>query len=210
MSTNTLPSVTVIGVGNIGAAVAGIAQKAGASVQVLARDAAKAAAAVPGASAGVIGDAVTGDIVVLALPYSSYQDVIAAYPDGFAGKIVVDPSNPIDFGTGDIVIDPADVSAAALLAAQLPEATVVKGFNTTFAATLASGVNGGAPTTVLVASDDADAKAALTAVVTGAGLRVLDAGALKRARELEAIGAVQIGLAVTEQTPWSGGFAIIA
>ena len=66
---STIASVTVIGAGNIGAAVAGIALKAGAPVQVLARDAAKASAIDPRVTAGTIGDAITGDIVVLALPY---------------------------------------------------------------------------------------------------------------------------------------------
>ena len=65
---NTVPSVTVIGAGNIGSAVAQIALKAGASVQVLTRDAAKAARS-PQVTGGTIGEPVLGDIVVLALPY---------------------------------------------------------------------------------------------------------------------------------------------
>lgn len=210
MSTNQVPSVTVIGAGNIGAAVAQLALKAGAAVQVLTRDASKAAAVDPKVTAGTIGDAVTGDVVVLALPYPAIDEVLAAYPDALAGKVVVDPSNPIDFGTGDILIEPVGSSAAAEIAAKLPGAKVVKAFNTNFAATLASGNTGSVRTTVIAAGDDAEAKEALRSVVTAGGLRFLDAGALKRAHELEAIGAVQIGLAVTEQTPWTGGFGVIA
>ena len=206
---NTVPSVTVIGAGNIGSAVAQIALKAGASVQVLTRDAAKAAAVSPQVSAGTIGEPVLGDIVVLALPYPAFGAVLAAYPAGLPGKVVVDPSNPINFSTGDIVIDPVGSSAAAELAEKLAGAKVLKAFNTNFAATLASGTTGGVTTAVLVAGDDADAKSALSSVVTGGGLRVIDPGPLKRAHELEAIGAVQIGLAVTGQTPWTGGFAIV-
>lgn len=198
MNTNEVPSVTVIGAGNIDAAVAQVATNAGAAVQILARDTEKAAGAAPQATAGVIGDAVTGEVVVLAVPYSAFDEVLAAYPDGLAGKVVVDPSNPIDFSTGDIVIEPVGSSAAAELAAKLPEAKIVKGFNTNFAATIASGTVSAAPTTVLVAGDDAEAKDLLGEVVTAGGLRYVDAGALKRAHELEAIGAVQIGLAVTE------------
>ena len=107
------------------------------------------------------------------------------------------------------MIDPVGSSAAAELAEKLAGAKVLKAFNTNFAATLASGTTGGVTTAVLVAGDDADAKSALSSVVTGGGLRVIDAGPLKRAHELEAIGAVQIGLAVTGQTPWTGGFAIV-
>lgn len=210
MNNTTIPSVTVIGAGNIGAAVAGLALRAGADVQVLARDATKAASAVPGATVGTIGDAITGDIVALALPYRALDEVLTAYPAGLPGKVVVDPTNPLDFTTGDIAIDPDDVSAAAQLAARLPGAKVLKAFNTNFAATLASGTTGDAPTAVLIAGDDADAKTALSVVLTGSGLRAVDAGPLKRARELEAIGAVQIGLAVSGQIPWTGGFSLVA
>lgn len=66
-----MTAITVIGTGNMGQAIAGIAHKGGASVQILARDLEKAgtAAAAIGATAGVVGDAITGEIVVLALPY---------------------------------------------------------------------------------------------------------------------------------------------
>ena len=202
---STIASVTVIGAGNIGAAVAGIALKAGAPVQVLARDAAKASAIDPRVTAGTIGDAITGDIVVLALPYPAYADVLAAYPQGLAGKVVVDPSNPIDFATFDSVLEPGS-SAASELATRLPGAAVVKAFNTNFAATLASGVAGDAPTTVLLAGDD-EAKSALSAIIVAAGLRAADAGALKRAVQLEAVGALQIALALGGQS--AGGFVVL-
>ncbi len=207
MDSSSTPAVTVVGAGNIGTAVARLALESGAAVQVLDRDAAKAAAVSPTATAGTIGDLVTGDIVVLALPYDAFDEVLGAYPDGFAGKVVVDPSNPVDFTTLDVVT-PAGSSGAAQLAGRLPAARVLKAFNTNFAATLVPTADGAEPTAVLVAGDDADAKAALAGLLQGAGLRAVDAGPLKRAHELEALGALQIGLAVTEQTPWTGGFAL--
>ncbi|MEV4346319.1 hypothetical protein AB0J83_17770 [Actinoplanes sp. NPDC049596] len=69
--------------------------------------------------------------------------------------------------------------------------------------------NGGEPTTVLIAGDDADAEQRLAGIVTAAGLRAVDAGALKRARELESLGFLQIGLAATEKVSWTG-FAVVA
>jgi predicted dinucleotide-binding enzyme len=86
----------------------------------------------------------------------------------------------------------------------------VKAFNTNFAATLASGTVGDEPTTVLIGGDDADAKSLLTEVVTAAGLRAIDAGLLARARELEAVGFLQISLAAAEKITWTTGFALIA
>jgi 8-hydroxy-5-deazaflavin:NADPH oxidoreductase len=100
----------------------------------------------------------------------------------------------------------ADWSAAAELAAALPDSKVVKAFNTNFAATLAAGTVGDQPTTVVLAGDDADAKRVVSDLVTGAGLRALDAGTLRRARELEALGFLQITLAAGGQLPWTGGF----
>ena len=105
---------------------------------------------------------------------------------------------------------PADGSAAAELAAALPQSQVLKAFNTTFAATLATGTVGPSPTTVLIAGDDADAKALLAGIVTAGGLQRVDAGALSRARELEAIGFLQLTLAVGEKVSWTGGFAVSA
>lgn len=103
---------------------------------------------------------------------------------------------------------PADSSAAAEIAAALPESRVLKAFNTNFAATLASGTVGDSRTTVLVAGDDADAKSILIGIVTSGGLEAIDAGSLTRARELEALGFLQLTLAVSEKISWTGGFGV--
>ena len=209
-----MTSVSIIGAGNMGTAIAAIAAKSGASVQLLAQEADKtaAAAATAGASvvSGVSGDALTGDIVVLALPYPAVAGVLAQYADQLDGKIVVDITNPLDFATFDSLVVPADGSAAQVIAQTVPGARVLKAFNTTFAATLATGaVNAVAPTTVLVAGDDASAKEALIAVITAGGVAAVDAGALKRARELEALGFLQLTLAAGGAIGWTGGFALV-
>ncbi|MGO2745698.1 NADPH-dependent F420 reductase [Microbacterium sp.] len=207
-----MTAITVIGTENMGQAIAGIAAEGGASVQILARDVEKAgtAAASVGASAGVIGDAISGEIVVLAVPYPALAEIATTYGDQLANKVVVDITNPVDFATFDGLVVPADSSAAAELAALVPAAKVVKAFNTNLAATLASGELGGEPTVVQIAGDDDAAKKLLTDVITAAGLKVADAGALKRARELEALGFLQMVLAVREQIGWTGGFAVRA
>ena len=75
---------------------------------------------------------------------------------------------------------------------------------------VASGTVGDLPTTVLIAGDDAEAKSDLADVATAGGLRAIDAGALHRARELEALGFLQITLAAQEMIPWTAGFAVVA
>jgi 8-hydroxy-5-deazaflavin:NADPH oxidoreductase len=92
----------------------------------------------------------------------------------------------------------------------LPQSRVIKAFNTTFAATLAGGAVGELPTTVLITGDDGDAKPLLGEMVTAGGLRAIDAGSLRRARELEALGFLQITLAAGEKVSWAGGFAVIS
>ncbi|MBW3088439.1 NADPH-dependent F420 reductase [Bifidobacterium sp. 82T24] len=206
----TMTNITIFGAGNIGSAVAGIAVKSGADVQVIDRNPDKAAAAAEGVAGAKFGEAsISGDIVVLALPFPAYDEVLAAYADQLAGKTVVDVANPIDFTTFDLALPDGAKSAAEWLAGKLPQSTVVKGFNTTFAATLATGVNDGAPTVVQLAADDDDAKKSVAAFVEAAGLGTVDAGPLKRAQYLEGYGALQIVLGVTGQTPWTGGFKVV-
>lgn len=206
-----MTTVSVIGIGNMGSAITAIAARGGAQVQVVARDAEKAAALATGtgATAAAFGDPLTGEIVVLAIPFPALDDVLAVYGAQLAGRIVVDITNPVDFSTFDGLVVPAESSAASVIAEKVPGATVLKAFNTNFAATLGAGsVAGGAPTTVLVAGDDAAAKQTLLDLVRAAGLAAEDAGSLKRARELEALGFLQISLAASETLPWTGGFAV--
>jgi predicted dinucleotide-binding enzyme len=187
--------ISIIGSGNMGQAISGLAGKGGNTVELL--------------SSSDTNQAVTGDIVVLAVPYPSVAQVIAERGAQLAGKIVVDITNPLNFETFDSLTVPAGSSAAAEIAAALPESRVVKAFNTNFAGTLAIGTVGGQPTTVLLAGDDADAKAALVGVISAAGLRAVDAGSLKRAHELEAVAFLQLTLAAAEKISWTGGFALV-
>ncbi|MCR1982241.1 NAD(P)-binding domain-containing protein [Cellulosimicrobium cellulans] len=198
-----MSSITIIGAGNMGSAIAGLALAAGSQVQVLTREATEVD---PRVTAGTVGDEITGDVVVLALPYGALDDVLGAYAGRLDGKVLVDITNPVDFATFDSLVVPAGSSAAAQIQERVPGARVLKAFNTSFAATLATGHVGPLPTTVLVAGDDADAKAALASAVSG--VRVVDAGSLKRAHELEALGFLQLTLAAGEKTSWTTGFAL--
>ena len=190
-----MTQVSIIGKGTMGRAIASIAEKGGHDVQLLGREDAD--------------QPVTGEVVVLAVPYPAVADVVAQRGESLVGKVVVDITNPLDFETFDALTVPADGSATAEIAEALPESKVLKAFNTTFGAALASGEVGPLTTTVLVAGDDADAKALLAEIVKAAGLKAVDAGALKRARELEAIGLLNITLAAAEKVSWTGGFAVV-
>jgi 8-hydroxy-5-deazaflavin:NADPH oxidoreductase len=191
-----MTTVSVLGTGNMGRAIAGVVEKGGNAVDLL--------------GSNDTDKPVAGEIVVLAVPYPAVSEVLAQRADQLAGKIVVDITNPLNFETFDSLTVPADSSATAEIAATLSNSRVVKAFNTNFAATLASGTIGGQQTTVLIAGDDAEAKSQLAEVVTAGGLRAIDAGSLRRARELDAVGFLQIALAAGEKISWTGGFAVVA
>ena len=157
--------VSILGTGNMGQAIAAVAGKGGHTVQLL--------------GSSEADTPVTGDVVVLAVPYPALREVVAQRADQLAGKVVVDITNPLNFETFDSLVVPADGSAAAELAAALPQSRVLKAFNTTFAGTLAAGTVGPLTTTVLIAGDDAEAKSTLAGIVTSGGLKAVDAGSLK-------------------------------
>jgi 8-hydroxy-5-deazaflavin:NADPH oxidoreductase len=184
--------ISIIGTGKMGQAIAKLATNGGHTVELLGKD-----------------DPATGDIVILAVPHSAIQDLLQQRSEHLAGKVVVDISNPVNFETFDSLTVPADSSATSEIAAALPRSHVLKAFNTTFAATLAAGTVGPLTTTVLIAGDNTDAKSLLAEVITTGGLHAIDAGPLRRARELEALGFLQLTLAARELVPWTAGFGLI-
>jgi predicted dinucleotide-binding enzyme len=189
-----MTTISIIGTGNMGTALATVFADGGATVETVQHSDEPASFA--------------GDIVVLAVPYTAVSEIADRFRDQLAGKVVVDITNTVDFATFQPVHFEAG-SGAAELAAKLPESIVLKAFNTNFAAALASKQVGGRKTTVLLAGDDADAKAALSAVVTAGGLDAVDAGPLARAHELEAVGYLQLVLAATEQIGWTDALGVI-
>lgn len=190
-----MTKATIFGDGNMGTAIAGVLTAGGATVEHI--------------TTADEGASVNGELVILAVPYPALAPITAAYGDQLTGKTVVDITNPIDFATFDSLTVPAGSSAAAELAAALPDAHVLKAFNTNFAATLHSKNVGDNPTTVLIAGDDADAKAALADAVRAGGVEAIDAGSLDRAHELEAVGFLQLTLAAGEKVGWTGGFGVV-
>ncbi len=166
-----MSKVSIVGTGNMGRAIAGIVEKGGNTAELLGSD--------------DTDKPVTGEIVVLAVPYPAVDDVLAQRGDQLTGKIVVDITNPLDFETFDSLTVPADSSAAAEIAAALPSSRVVKAFNTTFAPVLHKGRIGDQVAEVLLAGDDDDAKAVVTGLAERAGLNVVDAGVLSNAQTLE-------------------------
>jgi len=203
--------VTIIGAGNMGRALATRFAAGGHDVAIVDRDPAEArrladelslSQARGTVSAAEAGE-VEGEVVVLATYYATNKELARQLAPRLAGRVVVDISNPIDFATFEPAT-PSDTSAAEEVAALAgPEARVVKAFNTTFAGTLAAGSVAGQPLDVFLAGDSAEAKAAVAQLIRDGGLRPVDAGPLRRARQLEALGLLHIAL----QEPLNSGYS---
>lgn len=187
---------SIIGTGNMGKAIGGLLAEGGSAVDYITRDQVGAAP-------------LDGEVVILAVPYPAVAGILQAYGDRLGGKVIVDISNPLNFETFDSLVVPVGSSAAAEIQAQLPNSRVLKAFNTTLAATLVGKELGGRQTTVLIAGDDADAKQVLASAVEAGGIAAIDAGSLARAHELEALGFLQLTLAVNGKVSWTGGFAVV-
>jgi 8-hydroxy-5-deazaflavin:NADPH oxidoreductase len=205
--------VTIIGAGNMGRGIGTRAVAGGNDVELIDRDPAEAralaeelqAAARNGASATALDPegALGGDVVVLALYYQVAPAAIEQYGDRLAGKVVVDITNPVDAETFDRLVTPPESSAAEEIAKLVPDGTaVVKAFNTTFARTLVAGQVAGQQLDVLIAGDDSGAKQKVKALAEAGGLRPIDVGPLRRARQLEHLGFLHMGL----QEPLGTGY----
>jgi 8-hydroxy-5-deazaflavin:NADPH oxidoreductase len=211
-------NITIIGTGRMARGIATRALAGGHTVTLIGHEAGKAetlatelqSAAQGGASVQASSSgAVDGDVVVLAVPYPAAASVVQQYGDHLAGKVIVDITNPVDFNSMSPAVA-AGTSGAEEIAKIAPAgAKVVKAFNTTFAGTLVAGQVANQPLDVFVAGDDADAKAAISQVISDGGLRAVDAGSLQRARQLEALGLLHMVVQFTLNTGFGSAVKII-
>jgi predicted dinucleotide-binding enzyme len=205
--------ITIIGTGNMARGIATRALAGGHAVTLLGTTAEKAeqlAGELSGdVRTGTVGDPLSGDVVVLAVWYQVVDDVLARYGDQLGGKVLVDITNPIDTQTFQpLALDAG--SAAQEIAGKAGGAKVVKAFNTTFAATLVAGEIAGQPPDVFVASDDEDAKDAVRELADGAGLRVVDAGPLANARQVEGLGYLHMTIQGTLGTGYDTAIKVLS
>jgi 8-hydroxy-5-deazaflavin:NADPH oxidoreductase len=190
-----MSTISIIGSGNMAAAIGTRAANHGHTVEFMSRNTAKARALADQigdrATVGTFGAKPAGDIVVLAVLYTGAVDVITRYGDALAGKILVDITNPFNADATGLVTA-SGTSAAQLIAAAAPEsAHVVKALNSIFGHVLAQDK----PLDAFLAGDSAEAKARVTAFLESLDMRPLDAGGLAMAYALEWAGILLMGLA---------------
>lgn len=151
------------------------------------RDSVRELVARTGASASATGqsDAVAGaDIVVLAVPWYTVEEVVANIGD-LSGKIVIDPTNPRmvgDDGLRDFAVDPSN---AEWIQRWAPQSRVVKAFNTMGWETMVDPDSTGGPVSVPIVGDDPGAKAVVSGLIEGMGLEAVDLGPVRYAHVVE-------------------------
>jgi predicted dinucleotide-binding enzyme len=184
----------IIGLGNIGATIAKNLATAGEHVIVAGRDLAKAQILAKelgrNATAMTIADAIVkSDVIIPAIYFDAIKGFLAEYRGTLAGKIIVDPSNPLgpDGKGGFKKIIPEDQSSGMILAPLIPgDAEFVKAFGTLSASSLASAAHRKPePAVLFYASDYPEAGRAIAKLITASGFAPVSVGSVKNSLRIE-------------------------
>lgn len=138
----------------------------------------------PGASATTPDKAVLGaDAVVLAVPGLLVDEITRDLGD-LSGKIIIDPTNPLERSMLRFR-HAVDTSNAEIIQAAAPDARVVKAFNTLNWRTMVDPSLAGGPVSIPIVGNDSSAKRFVSELVEGMGMEAIDLGDLEHARWVE-------------------------
>ncbi len=203
--------LAIIGSGNVGSAIARAAKGAGHDVVVAAvqpeglrelQDSLGVSTTTSNAEA-----VANADVVALGVPFGALDSVTAEIADQVDGKIVIDVTNPLKEDYSGLATE--GTSGAEIVQGQLPQARVVKAFNTVFAANQDKGKVDGVQLDGYVAGDDAEAKQQVAGFLEQIGFRSIDVGPLAMARYLEAMGFLNIALNANKGWVWQTGWKLV-
>lgn len=153
--------------------------------------------------------AAASDVSILTVWYPEPQATIATeLGDAVTGKIVVNIANPFN-KTYSGLTTPVGTSAAEELSQQLPEAKIVKAWNTVMAYRFGDPELQGMPVDCFVAGDDQAAVATVMTLVKDTGLNPVNTGGLAASRTLEAMMLVMVAAAQQEPYKQGAGWKIL-
>jgi len=186
-------ATAIIGVGNVGGAVARHLVNGGEHGVLAAKEQSKAEALADElgslARAASVEDAIAaGDAVVFALWLDALQEVLPRQARGLEGKVVIDPSNPLGFDASGQPIRtlPEGQSQGSVVVSLLPAgAHYVKAFGTLAAPSLASSSNREPRAVLFYATDDDEAAATADRLIRAAGFEPLKAGGVADVGRIE-------------------------
>lgn len=191
-------TISILGAGNVGLALAGALTRRGETVVLGVPQPAKYAAAVAAlgerARLTTTAEAVAaGEVVILAVPHAAVA-AIAQSVDDWQAKVLVDATNPLAPGLAGLTLG-TTTSGAEELARLARGARVVKAFNSTGAENMADARFPGGVPMMPVCGDDAQARQRVMALATLIGFEAVDMGPLSAARYLEPFAMTWIHLA---------------
>jgi 8-hydroxy-5-deazaflavin:NADPH oxidoreductase len=189
-------TTAVIGLGNIGKVVARelvdgrervvLASRKETDAEVLAEELGERA------TAATVEDALAqADVVVLAIGFETMKEFVEGHEGALAGKVVVDPSNPVGVDEGGHMgrTLPDGVSSGSVIAGMLPPgAHFVKAFGTLSAGSLASAANREPRAVLFYATDDDTAAAAAERLISATGFEAVKVGGVAAALRVEVFG----------------------
>jgi 8-hydroxy-5-deazaflavin:NADPH oxidoreductase len=190
-------TVAIIGTGNVGSGLAAGFAAGGQDFLLAGRDldaARKLAAGLDGhAEAVTIDEAVDrADVLVFAVWLDAFRTLIARYGDRLAGKVIVDPSNPIapDGNGGFRKVIGEQESAGQLLAGLLPAgAVLVKALGTLSAGSITSAAwREPERAAGFYAADDDAAGDLVAGLIGAAGFEPVKVGGLDQSIRIEVFG----------------------
>jgi predicted dinucleotide-binding enzyme len=177
-------------------------------------DKAKALVAKVGAraSAGTFADAAKfAEVAVLATLWTGTENALRlARPGNLAGKVVIDPTNALDFSAGappKLAIGHTD-SAGEQVQRWLPQARVVKAFNIVGNAFMVNPQFPGGPPDMIICGNDAAAKQTVTEICTAFGWPTCDLGGIEMSRYIESLAMVWIVYGIRTNT-WNHAFKLL-
>ncbi|GLB52733.1 dinucleotide-binding protein [Neptunitalea chrysea] len=147
------------------------------------------------------------DIIILAVPYTAEKEIAEKIKEVANQKIVISISNPLN-ETFDGLLT-TELSAAEELQLLLPNAKVIKAFNTTFQANLTTPVIKGEMVDAFVAGNDEAAIETVSDLVKTAGFTPIVAGDLTVSRTLEQMQLLLIKLTIKNNYNWHAGWRIL-
>lgn len=198
--------IAILGFGNVGQKFAELFSKADYEVIVGLRTAPVKPIPYPYAS---LKEAVeVADMVALAIPFAACSDVLPAIAKAVQRKIVIDSTNPINPDWSPKLLGQAN-SAGEEVSRLLPNAYIIKAFNTIFADVMDQPAKNGTKITAFVAGDDDKAKRMVATLAKGMGYAAVDTGPLYTARYLENMAHLNIQLAVGRSGGTDAAFVYI-
>jgi predicted dinucleotide-binding enzyme len=211
--------VGVLGSGEVGRRLAAGFHSRGHDVMIGSRDPSKPELSewLSGGGAGVKAGtfeqaAAHGELLVLAVLGNAAEEAIAqAGPENFTGKVVIDTMNPLDFSDGfppKLSVTGED-SLGERVQRALPDAKVVKAFNTIGNPYFVDPDFSEGKPTMLIAGNDERAKRTVSDVLADFGWPdAVDLGGIEASRELEAICIVWVKIGGARGA-WDHGFKLL-